>query len=147
MLLMVGKGIRGRICHSIHQYAKANNKYIKDFDENKESSHLKNWDVNNMYGWAMSQKHPVNIFEWIKYTSQFNEDFIKGYNEESDEGYFPEVDVQYPKKLQELHNDLSFLPEKIKIEKFEKLLINLYDKTEYVIHIRNLKQALNHGLV
>ena len=84
---------------------------------------------------------------WIKDTSQFNEDFIKNYNQESDKGYFLEVDVQYTEKLHELHNDLPFLPERMKIEKVEKLVANLHDKTEYVIHIRNLKQALNHGLV
>ena len=78
---------------------------------------------------------------------QFNEDFIKSYNKESDEGYFLEVDVHYLEKLHELHNDLPFLPERMKIEKVEKLVANLHDKTEYVIHIRNLKQALNHGLV
>ena len=120
---------------------------MKNYDKNKESSHLQNWDANNLYGWAMSQKLPVNNFEWIKDTSQFNEDFIKNYNEESDEGYFLEVDVQYLEKLHELHNDLPFLPERMKIEKVEKLVANLHDKTEYVIHIRNLKQALNHGLV
>ena len=84
---------------------------------------------------------------WIKDTSQFNEDFIKNYNQESDKGYFLEVDVQYTEKLHELHNDLPFLPERMKIEKVEKLVANLHDKTEYVIHIRNLKQALNHGLI
>ena len=147
MLLLVEKGIRGAICHSIYQYAKANNKYMKDYDKNKESSYIQYWDVNNLYGWAMLQKLPVNNFEWIKDTSQFNEDFIKNYNEESDEGYFLEVDVQYLEKLHELHNDLPFLPERMKIEKVEKLVANLHDKTEYVIHIRNLKQALNHGLV
>ena len=52
----------------------------------------------------MSQKLPVNKFEWIEETAQFNEDFIKNYNEESDEGYFLEVDVQYPEKLHELHH-------------------------------------------
>ena len=72
---------------------------------------------------------------------------IKNYNEESDEGYLLEVDVQYLEKLHERHNDLPFLPDRTKIEKFEKLGANLHDKTEYVIHIRNLKQALNHGLV
>ena len=81
-----------------------------------------------------------------KDTSQFNEDFIKNYNEERDEGYFIEVDVQYLEKLHELRNDLRFLPERMKIEKAEKLVANVYDKTEYVIHIRNLKQALNNGL-
>ena len=74
--------------------------------KNKESSYLKYWDVNNLYGWAMSQNLPVNNFEWIKRTFQFNEHFIKNYNEESDKGYFLQVDIQYPEKLQELHNDL-----------------------------------------
>ena len=147
MLLMAEKGIKGRIRHYIYRYAKANNKYMKDYDKNKESSYLQYWDVNNLYGWAMSQKLPVNNFEWIKDTSQFNEDFIKNYNEESDEGYFFEVDVQYLEKLHELHNDLPFLPERMKIEKVEKLVANLHDETEYVVHIRNLKQSLNHVLV
>ena len=95
----------------------------------------------------MSQKLLVNNFEWVKDTSQFNEDFIKNYNEESNDGYFLEVEVQYLEKLPELHNDLTFLSERMKIEKVEKLVANLDDKTEYVIHIINLKQALNHGLV
>ena len=95
----------------------------------------------------MLQKLPVNNFAWIKDTSQFNEDFIKNCNEESDEGNFLKVDVQYLDKLYELHNDLPFLPERMKIEKVEKLVANLHDKPEYVIHIRNLKEALNHKLV
>ena len=147
MLLMVETGIRAGICHAIHRYAKANNKYMKDYDKNKESSYFKYWDVNNLYGWAMSQKLPINKPEWIEDTSEFKEDFIKRYNEESNKGYFLEVDVQYPKKLHELHNDLPFLPERMKLKKAEKLATNLHDKTEYVIHIRNLKQALNHGLI
>ena len=81
MLLMVEKGIRGGICHSVYPYAKANNKYIKNYDKNKESLYLHYWDVNNLYVWAMLQKLPVNSFEWIKDTSQFVEDFIKNYNE------------------------------------------------------------------
>ena len=120
---------------------------MKDYDKNKESSYIQYWDVNNLYGWAMLQKLPVNNFEWIKDTSQFNEDFIKNYNEESDEGYFLEVDVQYLKRIHELHNDLPFLLERIKIENIEKLAVNLHDKIKFSIHIRNLKQALNHGLV
>ena len=88
-----------------------------------------------------------NNSEWIENTSQFNENFIKNYNEESDEGYFLEVDVQYPEKLHETHNDLPFLLERMKIEKVEKLVTNLHDKTEHVVHIRNLKQGLNYGLI
>ena len=95
----------------------------------------------------MSQKLLVNNFEWIEDTCQFNKDFVKNYNEESDEGYFLKVDVQYLEKLHELYNDLPFLPGRMKIEKVEKLVPNLHDKTEFVIHIRNFKQALNHGLV
>ena len=77
MILIFGKGIRGRICHAIHRYAKANNKYMKNYDKNKESSYLEYWDVNNLYGWEMLRKLPVNNFEWIEDTSQFNENFIK----------------------------------------------------------------------
>ena len=76
----------------------------------------------------MSQKFPVNNFEWIKDTSQFIGDSIKNYNEESDKEYFLEVDVQYLEKLYELHNDLSFSPERMKIGNFEKLVANLHDK-------------------
>ena len=100
--------------------AKANNKYMKDYDKNKELSYIKYWDVTNLYGWAMLQKLPVNNFEWIESTFQFNEGFIKNYNKECDEGYFLEVDVQYLEKLHELHNDLPFLPERMKIEKSRK---------------------------
>ena len=77
LLLMVGKRIRGGICDAFYQYAKANNKYMKDYDQNKESPNLKYQEVNNLYGWAMPQKLPLNKFERIEDTSQFNEDFIK----------------------------------------------------------------------
>ena len=69
MLLMVEKGITGGICHPIYQYARANNKYMKDYDKNKESLNLKYWGVNNLYSWAMSQKLPVSKFEWVEHTS------------------------------------------------------------------------------
>ena len=119
---------------------------MKDYDKGKELSCLQYWNVNKLYGWAMSKKPLANNLEWIKETSWFNEDFIKNYNKESDEGYFLEVDVQYLEKLLELHNDLPFLPERMKIAKVEKLVGNLHHKTECVIHI-NLKQTINHGLV
>ena len=63
LLVMVEKGIRGGICDAIHWYTKANNKYVKDYDKNKKSSYLNYWDVNNLYGWAISQKLPENNFE------------------------------------------------------------------------------------
>ena len=77
----VEKCIRGRICNVVYRFVKANNKYIKDYDKNKESSYLKYWDVNNLYGWAMSQKLPLYDFMRVEKTSQFNEDFIKICNE------------------------------------------------------------------
>ena len=113
----------------------------------KDRHIFKYWNVNNLYGFAMSQKLPVNNFEWIEDTSKFNEDFIKSYSEENNERYFLEVDVQYPTIFPELHNDLSFFPERMNIEKVEKLVTNLHDKNGYVIHIRNLEQALIYGLV
>ena len=80
--------------------------------KNKESSYLKYWDVNNLYVWAISQKLPVNEVEWIEGTSQFNEGFIKNYDEESAKGYLLEVNVQYLKKIHELHNDLQIFTRK-----------------------------------
>ena len=77
MLLIVEKGIREEICHAVYWYVKANSKYMKDYDKNKESLYLKFWDVNDLYGWEMSQKLPVSNFKWIEDTSQFNEDFMK----------------------------------------------------------------------
>ena len=86
-LLMVEEGIRGGICHSIHRHAKANNKYMKNYDESKESSYIQYLDANNLYGWAMSHKLPVNDFKWIEDTSKINEEFIKNYDENNDKGY------------------------------------------------------------
>ena len=146
MLLMIEKGIRGGICQATHRYAKANNKYMKNYDKNNESSYIEYLDANNLYGWAMSQKLPVNGFKWENDLSRFNERFIKNYNENSDIGYFLEVDIDYPKELFNFHKDLPFLPERKKVEKVEKLICSIEDKEKYVIHIRALKQALNHGL-
>ena len=73
MLLIVEKGIRGGICHAIHRYAKANNKYIKNYDKNKESSYIQYLDANSLYGWEMSQKLPVDGFKWKNNMLKFNE--------------------------------------------------------------------------
>ena len=148
MILMIEKGIRGGICQATHRYAKANNKYMKNYDKNSESSYIEYLDANNLYGWAMSQKLPVKGFKWVKQKklSKFNEDFIKKYDEDCNKGYFLEVDIDYPKELFNLHKDLPFLPERKKVEKVEKLICSIEDKEKYVIPIRALKQALNHGL-
>ena len=90
---------------------------------------------------------PVDDFEWVEDIYEFGESFVKTYNEQSDERFFLDNDVQYPEKLHELHNDIPFLPEWLKIKKGEKLVANLHDKAEYVIHIKNVKTVLNHGLV
>ena len=146
MLLTVEEGIRGGICHSVHRYAKANNKYVDNYDESKESLYIQYLDANNLYGWAMSQKLPINNFKWLKDVSRINEEFIKNYNENSSKGYFFEVDVKYPKKLHDSHSDLPFLPKRIKIDKCKKLVCDLHNKKKYVVYITSLKQALNHGL-
>ena len=154
MLLMVEKGIRGGICHFIQQYAKVNNKYMKNYNNNEESSHIQYLDANNLYGWAMSKKLPTNGFKWIDNNETarpsakhvINEDFIKNYNENNDKSYTLEVDVKYPKRLHELHSDLPFLSERMEVNKCKKLDCNLFNKKKYVVHINALKQALNHGL-
>ena len=89
MLLMVEEGIRGGIYHSIHRYAKANNKYMKNYNNNinKESSYIQYLDANNLYGWAMSKKLPVNEFKWTD-NNKINEEFIKSYNENDKKDVF-----------------------------------------------------------
>ena len=98
MLLMFEKGIRGRLCHSINRLVKTNNKYMRNYDKNEEYPYLKYWDVNYLYGWALSQKLPVNGFMWVEDPSEFNEEFIN-YNEKGNGGYFTEDDVQYPENV------------------------------------------------
>ena len=80
MLLMVEKGIRGGISHVIYRYVKSNNKYMKNYNKDKEESFLQYLDANNLYDWAMSEKLPVSCFKWKKYILKFNEEFIKNYD-------------------------------------------------------------------
>ena len=137
---------KAMICHAIHRHAKANNKYMKNYDKNKESPYIEYVDARNLNGCAMSQKLSINGFKWIKNVTEIYEKFIKNYNEDSDKGYILEVDVKYPRKVHGLHRDLPFLPKRIKIDKCKKLVCNLRNKKKYIVHIRSLKQALNHGL-
>ena len=136
---MVEKVTRGEICHSFNRYAKANNRYMKNHGKNQESSYLKYCDVNNIYGWPMSQS---DGFKWVEDLFELDDGFIKIYNEKGKERYFLEVDSQHRENLYNVQNDLPFLPERIKIEKVEKLAANLHDKNEYVkscIKMKNTK--------
>ena len=112
---MVENGIRGAIYQAICRYAKANNKYMNNYDKRKIISYL--IYANNLHGWAMSQKLPVDGFKWVKELSKFNEIFKKGYNEDSDRGYFLEVDVEHPKNLFNCYKDLTYLTARKKLEK------------------------------
>ena len=146
MLNMFEKGIRGGICHASYRYAKTNNKYIRNYDKNKQSSYLEYVDANNLYEYSMCKKLLLDGFKWVDDLSIFTEYFIKNYDEEGDIGYLFLVDEEYPKNLHMLHSDLPFLPERMKINKCDKLVCNLNDKENYPVQILALKQALNHRL-
>ena len=144
MLLMFERGIRGGITQAVHQYASANNPYTGDkLNQLEEPSYLQYLDVNNLYRWAMSQSLPAGGFRWISIEpNEVGE--LAAY---TDKGYLLEVDVSYPAELHDLHNDLPFMCERMKINGVEKLVPNLYNKKNYVIHIRALDQAFSHGLI
>ena len=138
MLLMVEKGIRGGVSMVSNRYGKANNKYMGDkFNSNEPSKYIQYLDANNLYGWAMSKPLPTHGFKWMK-TSELETWELHS--------CILEVDLEYPKKLHDLHNDYPLAPEQIVVNKFEKLIPNLWNKKNYVIHYENLKQYLNLGL-
>ena len=141
MLLMFENGIRGGITQVSKRYAKSNNKYMGElYNRNEKDCYVQYLDANNLYGWAMSQPLPVGNFQWID---------PKGFDvlKNRDGGFILEVDLKYPQDLHDDHNDLPFLAEKKKPNKVMKLMPNLSDKKNYVVHIRTLVQALQHGLV
>ena len=141
MLMMVERGIRGGITQEVYRYANADNKYMEDdFSNSEDSTYLQYLDANNLYRWVMSQPLPSGGFKWIGITVDQVSDLSKGI----DKGY---LDVKYPPELHDSHNDLPFLCERMKINNVEKLVPNLYDKRSYVIHIRALMQAIDHGLI
>jgi hypothetical protein len=169
MFLMVEKGIRGGISVISNRYSVANNKYMggPSYDETKPSKFITYLDANNLYGWAMCQPLPTSDFKWIDPEDfdldRLSEDLIL---QGSDTGYILEVDLAYPAELHNLHNDYPLAPESMNIsddmlsgyskklkEKLNignsnvpKLVPNLYDKTKYVVHYRNLKFYLEQGL-
>ena len=146
MLLMFERGIRGGITQSVRRWEAANNPYMEEYDSSKPTNYLQYLDANNLYGSVMSQLLPTGEFKWIKCEGD-PKDLVERFTAEKDYDYLLEVDVSYPKELHDLHNDLPFMCTKMKINGVEKLIPYLYYKRKYIIHIRALKQALDHGLV
>ena len=133
MLLMTEKGIKDQKCDVIQRYAKANNKYMRNCDKNIESSYLMYLDAKNLHGWEMSQKLPRNSFKWVGYLSQFNESFIKNYDENSDKAYILEVDLEYQKKLFNHYKDYSDLPERKELKNAKSLFVTYKRKKTMLI--------------
>ena len=165
MFQFIEKGLRGGISYIANRYGKANNKYMKKYDKNAPSKYLMYLDANNLYGWAMSQYLPTGGFRWMTEKQINNIDLAK-YHENSREGLILEVDLEYPQKLHDLHNDYPLGPEKIKVtddmlagyskkiaRKYNistglvhKLIPTLKNKQKYVLHYRNLQLYIDLGL-
>ena len=147
MLLMVESGIRGGVSMISNRYGKANNKYMKNFDKTKLSKFLMYLDANNLYGWAMTQKLPVHSFKWMtkeEIENIFNNQIVQVWEKTP---CILEVDLEYPEELHDLHNDYPLCPERVECENgVKKLIPNLRDKYNYVIHYKNLMQCLKLGM-
>ena len=165
MFQFIEKGMRGGISYIANRYGKANNKYMKDYNKDKPSKYIMYLDANNLYGWAMSQYLPTGGFKWLKQKEidKFN---VYNINKDNKKGYILEVDLEYPKKLHNLHNDYPLAAEKITVEKdmlsnycktisdkygistglVSKLIPTLGNKQKYVLHYQNLQLYLNLGL-
>ena len=163
MQLFIEKGLRGGISYIAHRYATANNKYIKNYDPNKQSSYIMYLDANNLYEWAMSRPLPYGNFKWVDMDKVNGLDLL---GKEKGVGHIYEVDLEYPEELHDLHNGYPCAAEKVKVsndmlsdycreikDKFNissgnvnKLIPNLMDKKNYVLHERNLKLYLSLGL-
>ena len=145
MLMMFEQGIRGGISHISKRYAEANNKYMKDFDESKPCTFIQYLDANNLYGWAMTQKLPTHGFKWINVDKSSVLKLLK--KKDTNQGSIFEVDLDYPRSLWKKHNDYPLAPEKVKIDKTEKVISSFLPKKQYVLHYKNLKQYLEEGMI
>ena len=126
--LFIEKGLRGGISYIPKRYAKANNKYMNDYDPKKHSTFISYLDMNNLYGWAVSEYLPYKEFNWLKNIDEFD---VMSISEKSPIGYLLQVDLEYPNELYEVHNDYPLAPEKLAVlsdmlSKYcKKLLINM----------------------
>ena len=165
MFQFIEKGLRGGISYIANRYGKANNKYMKKYNEKAPSKYIMYLDANNLYGWAMSQYLPTGRFRWMT-QKQIDKIDLAKYKEDSDKGIILEVDLKYPKELHDLHNDYPLAAEKIKVtndmlseycknisDKYNisiglvhKLIPTLSNKKNYVLHYRNLQLYLSLGL-
>ena len=147
MLLMVEKGIRGGISIISNRYGKANNKYMKDFNKSELSKYLMYVDANDLYGWAMSQKLPVHSFKWMsnkEIENIFNNQIVQVWEKTP---CILEVDLIYPEELHDAHNDYPLCPERVECDKgVKKLIPNLRNKNNYVVHYKTLMQCLRLGM-
>ena len=146
----IESGIRGGVSMISHRHSIANNKYMNNYDSNKEIKSINYLDANNLYGWAMCESLPIGNFEMYNdLNEKIKEKIItqlENWKSSSKKGYIIELDLEYPKELHDLHNSYPLAPEKIKIDKISKLIPNLYDKKNYICHIKNLQLYVSLGL-
>ena len=160
MYLFTEKRLKGRISYICKRFSKANNKYKKNYDPKKLSKYIMYFDANNLFGWAMSRYLPCDGFKWLKNVNKFD---VNSISENSSIGYIFEVDFEYPDELHYLHNDYPLAPEKltipydmlsnyckkivdeygIKVDDVKKLIPNLGNKTNYLVHYKNLQLYLS----
>ena len=165
MFQFIEKGLRGGISYIANHCGKANNKYMKEYDEKAPSKYIMYLDANNLYGWAMSQYLPTGGFRWMT-QKQIHKINLAMCKEDSQKGFIAEVDLEYPEELHDLHNDYPLAPEKVKVtndmlseycknisEKYgistglvSKLIPTLGNKEKYVLHYRNLQLYIDLGL-
>ena len=157
MFQFIEKGVQGGVSYIVNRYGKANNKYMKEYDDNAPSKYIMYLDVNNLYGWAMSQHLPTGNFRWM-IDKEISKIDLGKYKTDGKKGLILEVDLEYPQELHNLHNDYPVAPEKVKVSKnmlsgyceriaekykisigqVNKLIPTLKDKKEYVLHYQNL---------
>ena len=165
MFQFIEKSMRGGVSYIANRYGKANNKYMKEYDEKAPSKYIMYLDANNLYGWAMSQYLLTGNFKWMT-DKEISKIDLGKYKKDGKKGLILEVDLEYPRELHDMHNDYPVCPEKVKVssnmlsayckkiaEKYKisiglvsKLIPTLRDKKEYVLHYRNLQLYLDLGL-